>query len=96
MSLGITPTKSDVDSLCGGLARDLKTTLSRIVDAKLWLDTKTDANLLALGYVQGEVDSLRSAYVDLNKLAGIFNATQTQATTYDFKTFAKLLYGFGI
>jgi hypothetical protein len=39
------------------------------------------------------VTNLKSAYTDLNKFALIFEGTQAQATTYDFRQFAKLLAG---
>lgn len=93
MSVGYSTTKSDIDSRAGTLAITLRDDLQKVRVFKAWLDTQPDGNLTALGYSQAEVNVLRSAYVDLDKLAQIYGALTTQATTYDFQTFAKQLVG---
>src|SRR5260221_7645101 len=69
---------------------------TRIQELKAWMDTQSDANLITLGYVQAEVNTLRSAITDLNTLASIFTGTVAQGVTpSDYRTFSKLLYGMG-
>lgn len=96
MSVGYTTTKSDIDNRAGSLATTLRDDLQKIRTFKAWLDTQPDGNLTGLTpvpYTQAEVNTLRSAFVDLDKLAQIYLGLTTQATTYDFQTFAKQVVG---
>lgn len=96
MSVGLQVTKGDVDTAAGICARQAHNTFQIIKQFKTWLDTQTDANLIVLGYVQAEVNTLRSAMVDLDKLRTVFEGTGTQTPAYDFRQFSKLLLGTGI
>lgn len=91
MSVGIALTKAGVDSRSGNLTWTLTDTLNQIHAYQARLVSIPDATLVALGYSAGEVATLKSAFTDLDKLYSIFNGTQTQATTYNFTTFAGLL-----
>jgi hypothetical protein len=96
VSVGYPQTKSEVDSRAGQVALAVRATLSQDVkNFKAWLDTVSDAALQAApyGYSATEASQLRSAYTDLDKLRTIYEGTATQATAYDFRTFAKLLTG---
>lgn len=93
MTLGFPALKTDADARAGQLALTLRDTLRQIEVFKAWLDTRSDAQLLALGYAQGDVDYLRSAYVDLDHLRAVYEGVATRATAYDYGTFAKLLVG---
>jgi len=93
VSVGFPANKLDVDSRAGQLAIQLRDTLREVQLFKAWLDSQTDAVLTGLGYSSGDIAQLRSSYVDLDKLRTIYEGTATQATTYDFRTFAKLLTG---
>ncbi len=97
MPLGLAPTQAQVNSQAGQLCFMVMADLTRCQEFKAWLDTQTDANLIALGFVQAEVNTLRSAFVDLNQLASIFTGTLAQGlTAYDYRTFSKQLAGMGI
>ncbi len=97
MTVGLFPNKGQVDSQAGQLALSLMADFTRIQELKAWMDTQSDANLITLGYVQAEVNTLRSAITDLNTLASIFTGTVAQGVTpYDYRTFSKLLYGMGV
>lgn len=93
MSVGYPTTKADIDSRCGAIALAVRNVMDDVDHFKLMLDAKTDADLTALNYTAGDITTLRSAFVDLARLAAIYRGTQTQATTYDFRIFAKLLTG---
>lgn len=93
MSLGFPQLKLDVDARAGQLALTVRDSLTDVLAFKSWLDTKSDASLIALGYVQGEVDTLRSAYVDLAQLGAVYQGTGVRLLAYDYRTFAKLLTG---
>lgn len=91
MAVGIYSTKSDIDNRIGTLVQAVRDNLSAVGNAKLWLDAKTDPELIAFAYVQADIDVLRSAVTDYDKLRQIHLGLATQAVAYDFRTFAKLL-----
>ncbi len=93
MSVGFPSSKNDLDSRLGQLAVTLRNDLTEIRRLKAYLDTQTDGNLLALGYIQAEVNTLRSAYVDLDQLAQVYFGLATRTPAYDYQTFAKLVCG---
>lgn len=93
MSVGYPASKSDIDNRAGSLAVAVRDDFSKVRLFKAFLDSHTDQNLIDLAYVQADINTLRSAYADLDKLAQIYGNLATQATTYDFQTFAKLLTG---
>jgi hypothetical protein len=71
--------------------------MDNIAKVKTVLDTLDTTALQAapFGYTLNEANQLKSAAADLDKLRTIFIGTATQATTYDFRTFSKLLLGPG-
>lgn len=93
MSVGFTASKADYDQRAGAIALDLRSVMERIRRLQIVLVAKTNQELLDAGYVQADVDTLKSAFVDLDKLAQVYYGLATQATTYDFQTFAKRLTG---
>ena len=97
MTLGLFPSKGQVDAQAGQLSLAIMADFTRVQELKAWMDTQSDANLIALGYVQAEVNTLRSAITDLNTLASIYTGAVAQGVTpYDYRTFSKLLYGMGV
>jgi hypothetical protein len=91
--LGFPTNKLDVDARAGQLALTLRDTFVQVVNFKAWLDTQSDAQLIALGYVQAEVTLLRAAYTDLLALSNISHAQGTQPAANDFFFNAKKLIG---
>lgn len=90
-----TTTSVNVTAACGGLAHDLDRLMLRIQSQKAWLDTLLDSDLIAMGYVQADVNTLRSAMLDLDKLRQVYQGAAISDPAYDFRTFAKQLYLFG-
>ena len=93
MTVGYSASKGEVDSTIGMVALNLREAFDAIRHFKIWLDAKPDADLTTMGYTANDIATLRSAYVDLLKLANIYEGTATQSPAYDFRTFAKLLTG---
>lgn len=93
MSAGLAVTKDQLDTQAGAAARSVLTAFGSVRDVKAYLDTKTSSDLVAMGYAQADADLLKSAYTDLGKLADLFDGLQTQASVYDFKTFARQIWG---
>jgi hypothetical protein len=97
MSVGFTLNKVDLDNKAGSLAMSLRDDLARCAafcdllnDTSVFAD---DAALVALGYTQGEVTTLRAAFTDLKKLWSISHAAATQSPANDFFFNAKHLVG---
>ena len=93
MAAGIVVTKQEVDAAAGSIARDLHGIVARATELKAWLDGKTDADLIALGYVQADVDAIRSAFADAAQLGAIYNGSAALAVAKNFGTFLKRLAG---
>jgi phosphoenolpyruvate carboxylase len=97
MSVGFPVDKNTVDQRLASLAWQLRNTFNEIATVKAWLDTQTDAQLVAIGYsgsaTAGEVQIARTAYTDLNNLGKIAHAQATQATANDFFFWANKLLG---
>lgn len=85
-----------IDNKAGSLFQQLDATFLRIQQFKTFLDTITDANLISLyGFVQGDLDVLRSALSDVEQLRTIYQGTVNLAVAKDFRAFAKQVYAFG-
>lgn len=96
MAVGIVATIQQVNDMAGTTARAVKVALERVREFKSWLDAQSDADLIALGYTQADVDTLRSAYGDLAHLADVFAGAGTQGVAKDFRAFAKRVWGLGV
>lgn len=96
MAAGLQPSKNDIDLIMGSLARDIRLNLRKAADFKaVFLDPRTDQQLIDMGYTQGDVNFIRSAFVDATLLNNIFLGTATQGTLKDFTAFLKALWGAG-
>lgn len=95
MSVGYPRSRADIDQRAGTLCVQLRNTFDEIDRFKTFLDATPDVDLEAAptNYTVTDVAQLKSAFTDLAKLAAIYRGEQTQATPYDFATFAKLLTG---
>lgn len=93
MAAGYQTAKADVNNRAGNVAIHLRDAIQDAANFKAWLDTQLDADLIALGFVQADVNTLRSAMSDLAQLQQIYIGAINLATAKDFRTFAKLLAG---
>lgn len=93
--VGIQVDRSAIDRVSGNLAQSVERAFDQIDDFKMWLDTKVDGDLTALGYSVAEVADLRSAYGDLAQLSTLYRGTASLGVAKDFRTFVKRLWGFG-
>jgi len=88
--------KASIAGRAGGLCQQVDSTFLRIQQFKAFLDTIPDATLIsAYGFVQGDIDVLRSSLVDLEQLRTIYQGTANLSVAKDFRTFAKNTYAFG-
>lgn len=98
MSVGIFPSKASIDATAGSLVISLDDFFIKVDRFRTYLLATSDATLLAApySYAQGEIDILKSAFGDLAQLAAIYRNQQNLAVAKDFRSFAKLLIGFGL
>jgi hypothetical protein len=96
MTVGRTPPdKNTLDSQIAGFLIQTNTALSNVATLKAFLDSQSDANLIAIGYSQGEVNTLRSAYTDAMALHDVWIGAAALTPARDLRTFAKLVWGTG-
>lgn len=84
MSVGYPDDKNAIDARAGGLAIQMRDLLNAIGNFQAHLAEKTDAQLIALGYSQAEVDLLQAAFTDLDALRKVATAQQTQPAVNNF------------
>lgn len=95
MAVGLNLSKPDIDTMAGVVARDLHAAINRAGQFAYFLAGKTDADLIALGYVQAEVDTLRAAFADLVKIGQVYMGNQIQAAPNDFRSNVRKVFGMG-
>jgi len=95
MSVGLPISKDEIDTRSGDLARSFQRSFEDVGTLKSFLDSHPDADLVALGYTQDEVTTLKSAVADLAQLAGIWVGQDALAAPKDFRTFVSRLWGVG-
>lgn len=95
MAVGTAQDANSINSWAGAISLDLERVMDNITHMKAFLDATTDATLEAAPYSfsAGDVANLRSAFTDAKKLSDVYHGLATQAATYDFTTFLKLLRG---
>lgn len=88
--------RAGINGRAGILLAGLDSTFLRIQQFKTFLDTIPDGTLIsAYGYVQADIDILRSSLTDIELLRTVYQGTATQGSLKDFRAFAKQVYAFG-
>lgn len=88
--------KATINNRIGGLSQQIDRSMLAIQQFKAWMDSLSDATLISTyGYVQADLDVIRSAVADLDQLRTIYQGAVGLASPKDFRTFDKLLYPFG-
>jgi hypothetical protein len=93
MAAGFPTNKADIDAKAGQLALQLRETFDQIKTFQAWLAGQTSQALLDKGYLQADVDIIKSAYTDLDRLRTIYDGTVNLPTAQDFRVFAHQLTG---
>lgn len=88
-------TKQSVDATIGDAAQALNIAFIDVEAAQVFLAGFQSADLETLGYTPDEVATLKSAIADLDRLRLVYEGLETVATAYDFRTFARRVYGTG-
>ncbi len=93
MAVGYAADKAALDSRAGHLAASMRDLLVDVQRMKMWLDARTDEQVMALGYTADEVTLLKSAFTQLDALRAIATGQSTQATANNFLHFSNQLVG---
>lgn len=91
--VGFPTDKNTLDARAGNIATQVRDSLDAASRLKAWLDTKTEADLVALGYTSAEVAVLKSAFTDLAALRAVATAGQTVGTANNFLFWSAQLCG---
>ena len=95
MAVGLSISKSEIDSRSGDTARTFQKLFGDVATLQSYLLQTTDPDLVALGYTEAEVTVLKSAFADLSQLAGIWSGNDSLPTPKDFRAFVRQLWGIG-
>ena len=95
MSVGLAITKQEVDTRSGDTARAFQRAFKDVITMQSFLQQTPDADLVALGYTQEEVTTLKSAYNDLTQLGTIWTGDAALPTPKDFRVFVRQIWGVG-
>lgn len=88
--------RNQINSSAVAIAKDLDRVFLRIAEMKIFLDGYPDGNLIAdLGYVQGDINILKSAITDADALRLVYQGTNPQVSVKDFRLFLKQIWGLG-
>ena len=88
-------TKASVDQTVGDASQRLNIAFEDVASTKRFLDPYQNADLIALGYTQADVDNIKSAFADLDQLREIYQGLASLASAKDFRVFSQRLYGTG-
>jgi len=95
MSVGLPVTKDEIDARAGDISRAFQRLFGDVVTLQQFLLATPNADLIALGYTDQEVATLKTAFTDLTELANIWIGQAALAAPKDFRAFVKQLWGVG-
>ena len=95
MAVGLAVTKQELDSRAGDISRQFQASFEDVVTMQNYLTATVDTDLVALGYTEGDVATLKTAFADLMQLGRIWTGAEALAAPKDFRTFVRRLWGVG-
>jgi hypothetical protein len=95
MSVGLPVTKGEIDSRAGDIARGFQAAFENVLTMQTYLEATPNPDLVALGYTDQEVATLKTAFADLTQLGHIWTGAEALAAPKDFRTFVRQLWGVG-
>ena len=95
MAVGLAVTKTEIDTRAGDIARGFQANFENVATMQTYLEATPNADLIALGYTDQEVATLKTAFADLSQLARIWSGLEALPAAKDFRTFVRQLWGIG-
>jgi hypothetical protein len=86
VSIGLNPTKAELDAEFGKVALDLRNVFRRLEQLQRYCLITPDGTFVGKGYSAGEVAILKSAFSDGDALRLVWNGTNAQTPAKDFRT----------
>jgi Cu/Ag efflux pump CusA len=94
--LSVQVTAAQVNQALGTIARDVNSAIERVQPAQRFLQQNTDQELIAdYGMEQGDLDLLRAAFTDLNKLRRIYEGDDPLPAAQNFRVNVRRIIGLG-
>lgn len=81
---GFSTDRATIDANAGQVILTLRENLDRVGRIKAWLDGRTDASLVEMGWTPDEVATLKSAFTALDHLRRVAAGQATQPEASDF------------
>jgi len=94
MSVGLAVTKTEIDSRSGDIARGFQKAFEDVLTMQTYLEATPNPDLVALGYTDQEVATLKTAFADLTELGSIWSGGPGTVPK-DYRTFVRQLWGVG-
>jgi hypothetical protein len=95
MSVGLTVTKTELDTRAGDIARSFQDRFADVITMQAFLNKTPNADLETMGYTPDEVATLKTAFSDLTQLSEIWIGSAALAGPKDFRVFVSRLWGVG-
>lgn len=88
--------RSQINANAAQIAKDLDKIFIRAQELNTFLLGYPDGNLIAdFGYVQADINVLKSAMADVDALRLVYQGTNPQVSVKDFRLFLKQIWGLG-
>lgn len=84
MAIGFQVTKAALDQRVGAIVVAGESWFEDVNRMAAWLASATDADLIALGYTQAEVTSLKGMFIDLGNLRATAYGQRAQSPASNF------------
>jgi hypothetical protein len=95
MAVGYAVTKPELDQRAGALAQTFQKAFEDVVTLHGYLSAAVNADLLAMGFTDAEVATLKTAIADLAHLGRLWVGAEALPEAKDFRTFVRRLWGIG-
>lgn len=95
MAVGLQPSKQEIDTQAGIIARDFQAALTRAKSFQFFLSGKTDEDLAALGYTADDILVLRGTFDDIAQLYAIAAGQVTLTVKKNFTENIRKVFGMG-
>jgi hypothetical protein len=93
---GVPFNKDALNNSLGSVVQQIYASLDNARKVQTALAATPNQTMLDMGFTQADIDSIKSAFVDLDNLRQVFEGGRNQTVAYDFRTFAKRLIGIGL
>lgn len=95
MAVGYAVTKPELDQRAGALAQTFQKAFEDVATLQGYLAGTVNADLIAMGFTDEEVATLKTAIADLAHLGRVWAGQEALPEPKDFRVFVRRLWGLG-